>query len=211
MLLQQLIDQDRDFMFHWKCRELGLFQSCFADDLVLFCEANEQSISLFKRGLEMFASLSGLHVNPKKSHLILSKSAQHNSDRLLRVLGFQEAHLPVLYLGFPLISSRLSLSDCKPLLLKIYSRIRDWGGLQLSFAARVQLIKLVLVSFNIYWAIAFLLPKGVIGKLNNSCGLSYGMGLREMDTGRSHGIKYVSRLRKGVKGSGTSWLLTLLL
>ncbi|KAL0392714.1 UNVERIFIED_CONTAM: hypothetical protein Sradi_2494200 [Sesamum radiatum] len=25
MLLQQLIDQDRDFMFHWKCRELRIF------------------------------------------------------------------------------------------------------------------------------------------------------------------------------------------
>ncbi|KAL0459206.1 UNVERIFIED_CONTAM: hypothetical protein Slati_0547800 [Sesamum latifolium] len=41
MLMQKLIDQDRDFIFHWKCRELGLFQLCFADDLLLFCEANE--------------------------------------------------------------------------------------------------------------------------------------------------------------------------
>ncbi|KAL0427389.1 UNVERIFIED_CONTAM: hypothetical protein Slati_2913700 [Sesamum latifolium] len=89
----------------------------------------------------MFAALSGLHVSPTKSHLILSKSAQHNRDRLLGVLGFQEGHLPIRYLGLPLIASRLSLSDCKPLLSKIDSRIRGWGGLQLSFAARVQLIK----------------------------------------------------------------------
>ncbi|KAL0313914.1 UNVERIFIED_CONTAM: hypothetical protein Sangu_2235800 [Sesamum angustifolium] len=138
---------------------------CFADDLLLLCEANEQSISLFKRGLEMFASRVGLHVSPTKSHLILSKSVQHNRDKVLGVLGFQEPHLPVLYLGFPLISSRLSLSDCKPLLSKIGSCIRGWGGLQLSFAARVQLITSVLMSFNIYWAMASILPKGVIREI----------------------------------------------
>ncbi|KAL0392713.1 UNVERIFIED_CONTAM: hypothetical protein Sradi_2494100 [Sesamum radiatum] len=118
----------------------------------------------------MFASLSRLHVSPKKSHLILSKSAQHNRDRLLGVLGFQEAHPPVLYLGLPLISSRFLLSDCKPLLLKIDSRIRGWRGLQLSFAVRVQLIKSVLMSFNIYWAMTFILPKGVIRKIEQRLG-----------------------------------------
>ncbi|KAL0322535.1 UNVERIFIED_CONTAM: hypothetical protein Sangu_1872800 [Sesamum angustifolium] len=118
----------------------------------------------------MFDSLSRLHVSPKKSYLILSKSAQYNRDRLLGVLGFQEAHLLVLYLGLPLISSRLSLSDCKTLLLKIDSRIRGWGGLQLSFAVRVQLIKSVLMSFNIYWAMAFILPKGVIRKIEQRLG-----------------------------------------
>ncbi|KAL0443759.1 UNVERIFIED_CONTAM: hypothetical protein Slati_2098600 [Sesamum latifolium] len=71
-------------------------------------------MSLFKKGLEMFVALSRLHMSPTKSHLILSKSAQYNRDRLLRVLGFQEGQLPVRYPGLPLIASRLSLSDCKP-------------------------------------------------------------------------------------------------
>ncbi|KAL0393916.1 UNVERIFIED_CONTAM: hypothetical protein Slati_4357800 [Sesamum latifolium] len=101
---------------------------------------------------------------------------------LLGVLGFQEDHLPVRYLELPLIASRLSLSDCKPLLSKIDSRIRGWGGLQLSFAARVQLIKSVLMSLNIYWAMAFILPKGVIQEIEKRLRSSYGRGLREMDT-----------------------------
>ncbi|KAL0405315.1 UNVERIFIED_CONTAM: LINE-1 retrotransposable element O protein [Sesamum latifolium] len=163
MLLQQLIDQDRDFIFHWNASQM-------------ICSFVQQSISLFKRGLEMFAALSGLHVSPTKSHLILSKSAQYNRDGLLGVLGFQEGHLPVRYLGLHLIASRLSLSDCKPLLSKIDSRIRDWGGQQLSFAARIQLIKSVIISLNIYWAMAFILPKGVIREIENGCGLSYRRG-----------------------------------
>ncbi|KAK4410244.1 hypothetical protein Sango_0097400 [Sesamum angolense] len=143
----------------------------------------------------MFVSLSGLHASPTKTHLILSKSAQHNRDRLLGMLGFQEAHLLILYLGLHLISSRLSLSDCRSLLLKIDSRIRGWGGVQFSFAARVQLIKSVLMSFNIYWAMAFTYLKELFGKLKNSCGISYGRGLRELDTRKSHGIK---ELYKGI-------------
>ncbi|KAK4384226.1 putative ribonuclease H protein [Sesamum angolense] len=66
------------------------------------------------------------------------------------------------YLGLPLLASRLSISDCKPLLLKIDSRIKGWESIQLSFAGRLQLIKSVLMSLNVYWAMAFILPKGVI-------------------------------------------------
>ncbi|KAK4384392.1 hypothetical protein Sango_3065200 [Sesamum angolense] len=31
------------FSFHWRCKELGLFQLCFADDLLLFCKADVDS------------------------------------------------------------------------------------------------------------------------------------------------------------------------
>ncbi|KAK4400547.1 hypothetical protein Sango_1160800 [Sesamum angolense] len=136
-------------------QELKLFQLSFADDLLLFCKVDVQSVNLFRRGLDLFASLSGLHTNPQKSQLIISKAASGLRDTLLETLGFQEGHLPVRYLGLPLISARISIADCQPLLLKIDSRIKGWEGVQLSFAGRVQLIKSVLVSLEVYWAMAF--------------------------------------------------------
>ncbi|KAL0302173.1 UNVERIFIED_CONTAM: hypothetical protein Scaly_3040000, partial [Sesamum calycinum] len=72
---------------------------------------------------------------------------------------------PVRYLGLPLISARLSVTDCQSLLQKIDSRIKGWEGIQLSFAGRVQLIKSVLTSFEVYWATAFILPKGIINEM----------------------------------------------
>ncbi|KAK4384432.1 Retrovirus-related Pol polyprotein from type-2 retrotransposable element R2DM [Sesamum angolense] len=126
MILQQFIDQDGQFLYHWRCTELKLFQLSFADDLLLLCKADVRSVSLFRGGLDLFASLSGLHTNPQKSQLIISKAASGLRDTLLETLGFQEGHLPVRYLGRPLISARLSIADCQPLLQKIDSRIKGW-------------------------------------------------------------------------------------
>ncbi|KAK4384052.1 Retrovirus-related Pol polyprotein from type-2 retrotransposable element R2DM [Sesamum angolense] len=165
MILQQLIEQDGEFQYHWRCQELNLFQLSFADDLLLLCKADVRSVNLFRQGLDRFATLSGLKTNPQKSQLIISKAVSGIRDALLATLGFQEGQLPVRYLGLPLILARLSITDCQPLLQKIDSRIKGWEGVQLSFAGRVQLIKSVLISFEVYWATAFILPKGIIKEM----------------------------------------------
>ncbi|KAK4397770.1 hypothetical protein Sango_1252500 [Sesamum angolense] len=100
-----------------------------------------------------------------KSQFILSKLAQGDRDTLLQVLDFQEGYLPVRYLGLPLLSSRLKISDCQPLFQRVENKIKEWEGLQLSFAARVQLIKSVIKAFNIYWESAFIFLKGVIRRI----------------------------------------------
>ncbi|KAL0455459.1 UNVERIFIED_CONTAM: LINE-1 reverse transcriptase [Sesamum latifolium] len=76
-----------------KCTEMKLFNLYFADDLLLFCKAEEQSVTLFRDALQEFAGLSGLHANVNKSQLILSKFASWMRHRLLTVLGFQEGTL----------------------------------------------------------------------------------------------------------------------
>ncbi|KAL0445489.1 UNVERIFIED_CONTAM: hypothetical protein Slati_1676800 [Sesamum latifolium] len=96
------------------------------EDLLLFCKAEVTSVGFFKQGLETFALMLGLHANPNKSQMIVSKSAAHLRDDLLGILDFREGCLPLRYLG------------------------------------RVQLIQSVLMALNTYWAMAFILPKGVI-------------------------------------------------
>ncbi|KAL2237650.1 UNVERIFIED_CONTAM: hypothetical protein Sindi_0956700 [Sesamum indicum] len=80
-------------------------------------------------------------------------------------MGFQEGQLPMRYLGLPLLSSRLSISDCQPLLLKIDARINGWEGISLSYAGRIQIIKSVLSAMSIYWASAFILSKAIIKQI----------------------------------------------
>ncbi|KAK4381838.1 Transposon TX1 uncharacterized protein [Sesamum angolense] len=92
----------------------------------LFCtchRAESRSVELFRRGLTLFASLSGLHTNPHKSHLILSKAAAGIRTSLLETLGFQEGRLPLRKL-------KLELKDGKGVIKEIVSRIRAflWKG-----------------------------------------------------------------------------------
>ncbi|KAL2230989.1 UNVERIFIED_CONTAM: Transposon TX1 uncharacterized protein [Sesamum indicum] len=96
----QLIEQDMQFKYHWKCEPARVFQLGFADDLLLFCRADLDSVRVLKMGLDQFAEWSGLRLNIQKSHIIISRSAQERKDQLLSILGFQEGHLPMRYLGF---------------------------------------------------------------------------------------------------------------
>ncbi|KAL2225433.1 UNVERIFIED_CONTAM: hypothetical protein Sindi_3020400 [Sesamum indicum] len=132
--LLQLIEQEEIFSYHWKCEAARIFQLGFADDVILFCRADMDSLRIFKAGLDRFAEWSGLRLNVQKSHLIISRSAQALSEEMLALLGFQEGVLPMRYLGLPLISSRLTIADCRPLLLKIDKRIAGWEGTTISYA-----------------------------------------------------------------------------
>ncbi|KAL2237973.1 UNVERIFIED_CONTAM: hypothetical protein Sindi_0989000, partial [Sesamum indicum] len=165
LVFLQIIEQDGRFQFHWKCEASNIFQLGFADDVILFSRATVDSIRVFKDGLDRFGDWSGLRLNAQKSHLILSRAAQGMKEELLTMLEFQEGQLPIRYLGLPLISSKLSISDCLPLLNKIESRIAGWEGLALSYAGRVQIIKSVLSFLGIYWSSAFILQKTVINEI----------------------------------------------
>ena len=115
--------------------------------------------------MDRFAEWSGLRLNVQKSHVIISRSTQGWKDQILTIMGFQEGQLPMRYLGLPLLSSRLSISDCQPLLLKIDARINGWEGISLSYAGRIQIVKSVLSAMSIYWASAFILPKAIIKQI----------------------------------------------
>ncbi|KAL0292688.1 UNVERIFIED_CONTAM: hypothetical protein Sradi_6979200 [Sesamum radiatum] len=154
VLLKIRTQEDDGFHFHWKCQDLHILNLCFAD--------NVSSVRTIKSVLTEFAALSGLHVNPEKSTIILSKSVQQDRQSILDILGFQEGSLPIKYLGLPLTSSRLKVADCQPLIDRLNGRLAGWNHLNLSLAGRTQLIKSVLNSLHTYWASVFILPKAIV-------------------------------------------------
>src|SRR3954467_8412272 len=97
-----------------------------------------------------------------KSEIFVSGLLDDQIHRLIEPLGIKEGKLPVKYLGVPLISGRLSFTDCKPLIDKITQRIRSWGVKKLSFAGRIQLIQSVVQGITQYWCTHFILPKKVL-------------------------------------------------
>ncbi|GKV04570.1 hypothetical protein SLEP1_g16719 [Rubroshorea leprosula] len=107
----------------------------FADDIMLFCKADEESTGLMMQKFEEFARVSGLEVNRMKSQVFFSGVREGQKVALIQKLGFAEGQLPVRYLGLPLISKKLSPGACQPIIDKIHQRIGSWATKFLSYAA----------------------------------------------------------------------------
>ncbi|KAK1406317.1 hypothetical protein QVD17_41611 [Tagetes erecta] len=96
--------------------------------------------------LREFTKWSGLVPSVEKSTVFFCNVTRVTKQAILDVMPFVEGHLPVKYLGVPLISSRLTRSDCGVLVDRVERRIADWKNNCLSFAGRLQLIKAVISS-----------------------------------------------------------------
>ena len=98
--------------------------------------------------------LSGMKINYAKSVIFYGGSVQHRcwiSSHPTLSLG----ELPIRYLGLPLISKRLSVGACSPLIQAIMQRLQSWKARLLSFTGRAELIKSVLSAMHLYWLSVF--------------------------------------------------------
>ncbi|KAJ6925336.1 hypothetical protein NC651_009874 [Populus alba x Populus x berolinensis] len=159
--------QHSAYKYHWRCKATKLTHLCFADDLMLFSHADLNSILIMKESLQQFSNISGLSINLAKSSLYLSGIDGRLRINIIEQIGIQETMLPVKYLGVPLLSSRLTHKDCIPLLERITTRIKLWTSSSLTYAGRLQLIKSVLFSIQVYWSSIFILPCATITKIES--------------------------------------------
>ncbi|XP_074304746.1 uncharacterized protein LOC141639537 [Silene latifolia] len=157
------------FRYHPICKSLKLTHLLFADDLLMFSKGDVQSIMLILGVLATFSGSSGLKVNASKSEVVYNGVPDSLKLDIAQVSGFQEGKLPFKYLGIPIQPGRLTKADCNVLLEKIVSKIRGIGARKLSYAGRLVLIKSVLNTLHNYWASIFLIPKGVIKRIESIC------------------------------------------
>ena len=88
-------------MGNYKGRSLVVFHLLFADDTLIFCEADLDHILFLHMILIWFVAVSSLKINLGKSELV-PIGVMHNFDLLLNVLGCKQGTLPMKYLGLPL-------------------------------------------------------------------------------------------------------------
>lgn len=82
-------------------------------------------------------------------------------------IGITMGKLPVKYLEVPLITTKLSLSKCQPMLDKLLSKIKSWVRRKLTYADRLTLAKSILNSM-FTGETFFVLPKVVIRKVERT-------------------------------------------
>ncbi|WMV47604.1 hypothetical protein MTR67_040989, partial [Solanum verrucosum] len=111
-----------DFRFHSMGKELKLTHLTFADDLMIFCKANGDSVNRVMKALSHFNNVFGLVANMEKSSIFVAGVKDHVKNELLLRTGFTLGEFPIRYLGLPLSSKRWSKLECQQLVEKIKSR-----------------------------------------------------------------------------------------
>lgn len=124
----------------------------FADDLILFCKGDVQSVNLFVRALNTFFQASGLHVNRDKSAVYIGNVHKDMQRRILQVSGFQRVAFPFRYFGIPITTKRIAKADCDLLVDRMMRRILCWSSRHLYYAVRIVPVNSVLLSIHTYWA-----------------------------------------------------------
>lgn len=159
----------RRFGYHPRCKNMKLTHLCFADDIMVFSDGNARSMEGILEVFQEFSYISGLNISLEKSTLFLAGVNGPSRDVILARFPFDAGSLPVRYLGLPLLSRRLTLVDCLPLIEKIKSRISSWKHRPLSYAGRLQLLVSVIASLTNFWISAFRLPSACIREIERIC------------------------------------------
>ncbi|XP_074278575.1 uncharacterized protein LOC141602169 [Silene latifolia] len=108
-------------------------------------------------------------MNSSKTNAFFNGVPNWIKKDILQISGFQEGHLPFRYLGVPITCGRMSKSDCCILVEKFISKIRSFGTKKLSYSGRLVLVSSVLTALYNYWVNIFVIPKGVLNKINSIC------------------------------------------
>ncbi|XP_062118800.1 uncharacterized protein LOC133832477 [Humulus lupulus] len=163
------ISTEKEFRFHPLCKSLKLVNLCFADDLLLFCKANQDSVRLIQQVFTVFANSSGLTINKTKSRVYIGGLDAGEKDKLLQEFCLLEGQFPMSYLGVPLRPTKWRASDCDILIEKMRARLKGWSNHHLSYAGRVHLINSVLLGIRSYWMNIFILPQKVVKAIDSLC------------------------------------------
>ncbi|CAL5355041.1 unnamed protein product [Camellia sinensis] len=138
----------------------------FADDSLLFCEAEVEEVRKLKRVLRCFEILSGLKINFHKSAVCGVGVSTARMNEMAAVLNCKVKKLPLTYLGLPLGANPRKKATWKPVVDKVKSKLAGWKRKMLSFAGRLILVKTVTSALPVFYLSLFKLPEGVASELD---------------------------------------------
>lgn len=104
--------------YHPMTSELKITHLMFADDVMIFFDWRSDSLHGITECLDNFASWSGLTMNRNKTELYHAGMDPSESNALA-AYGFPTGTFPVKYLGLPLMSRKLRISEYEPLITSI--------------------------------------------------------------------------------------------
>nr|GEW77504.1 copia protein [Tanacetum cinerariifolium] len=89
LLLAKNVQNAKNFKYHYGCKTLKLTNMCFADDLLVLCNGDIEFVSVIKKKLDQFSSISGLAPNAGKNTIFFGSVLIENQKDILKMLPLQ--------------------------------------------------------------------------------------------------------------------------
>lgn len=96
----------------------------YADDTLIFCEANRNHLMILRVIFVLFEAISGLRINWNKSFLYPVNEVPSLDH--LAVLGGRTRELPIIYLGMPLGAKSRSVDIWNGVVEKCEKKVGKW-------------------------------------------------------------------------------------
>ena len=129
----------------------------FADDTLIFCDADPSQLLFLRLVLTWFKTVSSLRINLGKSESVHVGDVA-DIEELVGLLGCKTSALPMKHLGLPLGARFKSKGIWDPIIEKMERRLAGWKRMYLSKGGRLTLIKSTLSNLPIYFLSLFPIP-----------------------------------------------------
>jgi hypothetical protein len=137
-----------------------------ADDTIFFMEHDLEKAQNLKLIVSAFEQLSGFKINFYKTELFCYGEAQDDVNAYTNLFGCGQGQFPMRYLEISIHYQRLTLAEWKLVEERLQKHLSSWKGKLLSLGGRLILINSVLSNMVLHMILLFLLPKGVLHKLD---------------------------------------------
>ena len=144
--------------------ESSISHLLYANDTLLFCEANKDQMKFLSWILMWFEALSGLTINLNKSE-ILPIGLVDNAQELAVELGCGIGSLPTSYLGLPLRAKHKAVGVWETVEDRFRNRLASWKSQYISKGGRLTLIHNTLSCLPIYCLSLFRMPVSIDTRL----------------------------------------------
>lgn len=158
--------ENKRFKTHPKCGRPLITSLMFADDIVIFAKPDQHTVTTIVEALHFFHCMTGLNINKNKSHFLIAGLDANEKDRIITLSGLLPMPINSTYLGIPLTSSRITLTQCLPLYEKIIAKLKSWPTHLLSQAGRITIVKSIVFGMTTYWSRIYILPTKLINMIN---------------------------------------------
>ena len=123
----------------------------FADDSLIFCQANKDEVQVVSNTLQLYAKASGQCINLEKSSAYFNSNVYVEQKAwIIQKLKVKEVEKFDAYLGLPTLIRRRKYKTFSFLKERVWRKLQGWKGKLLSRAGKEVLIKAVAQSIPTY-------------------------------------------------------------